>query len=104
MPRVLILAYGNPLRSDDGLAWRAAEILRARITPSEVEILSLHQLAPELAENLSRTQAVIFVDSAQPVVGETAGEIQVRELASGSGDPTHSSHSLSPQTLIALAS
>ena len=64
MARVLIVAYGNPMRSDDGLAWHAADKLEGKYSPSEVEILRVHQLAPELAENVSRSEAVIFVDAA----------------------------------------
>ena len=54
MARVLIVAYGNPLRCDDGIAWRAAEMLEGKFLPDEVEIVSLHQLGPELAESASR--------------------------------------------------
>ena len=39
MPSVLIIAYGNPLRSDDGLAWHAAKAIEGKFGSSEVEIL-----------------------------------------------------------------
>jgi Ni,Fe-hydrogenase maturation factor len=51
--RVLIIAYGNPMRSDDGLAGRAADGLEGKYPPSEVEMLRVHQLAPELARVLA---------------------------------------------------
>lgn len=47
---MLIIAYGNLLRGDDGLASRAADELAQKVEPSKVEILQRHQLAPELAE------------------------------------------------------
>jgi hypothetical protein len=50
--QVLIVGYGNPLRGDDGLGWRAAERLRTVIQDAGVEILALHQLTPELMETL----------------------------------------------------
>ena len=106
LPGVLILAYGNPLRSDDGVGWLAAEALEKKLAPARVEILCLHQLAPELAESVSRAQAVIFVDAAQTVADESAGEVQVRELSSVSrnrAQVAHTSHSISPQGLIDLA-
>ena len=63
MPRVLIIAYGNPLRSDDGVGWIVAEELRRRLASPEVEVLQLQQLLPEVAESVSRAETVIFVDA-----------------------------------------
>ena len=39
MARVLIIAYGNPMRCDDGLAWRAADEFERKLSDFEVEIL-----------------------------------------------------------------
>lgn len=104
MPRVLIVAYGNPMRSDDGLAWHAADKLEGKYFPSEVEILRVHQLAPELAENVSRSEAVIFVDAAM-ADGATvhSGEVRFAEIGLPQGAPRFS-HQLSPAAVIALAS
>ncbi|MGB8912139.1 MAG: hydrogenase maturation protease, partial [Candidatus Sulfotelmatobacter sp.] len=63
MPRVLIVAYGNPLRSDDGVGWIVADDLRQRLASSNVEVLQLTQLLPEVAESISRADTVIFVDA-----------------------------------------
>ena len=98
MPRVLIIAYGNPLRSDDGVAWRAADALEGKLPDPDIEILQMHQLAPELAENLSRVEAVIFVDAADK--GEP-GEIHCEEL-SPTGEARFA-HQLSPGALVLLA-
>src|SRR5579863_8502871 len=100
MPRVLIVAYGNPLRSDDGVAWRAADALQGRLPDSEVEILQVHQLAPELAENLSRVEAVIFVDAA-PASNGKPGEIRGEELSSIS--EARFAHQLSAGAVVLLA-
>lgn len=81
MARVLIVAYGNPLRSDDGLAWRAADELEGKFPADEVEIVRLHQLVPELAESISRSQLVIFLDAATPDSEKTkAGDIHVEQI------------------------
>jgi hydrogenase maturation protease len=102
MLRVLILAYGNPLRSDDGLAWRAADALQARLRTPEVEILRLHQLAPELAETVSRAHFVIFVDAACP--GGEPGEIRLREIRRGDAELVNGfSHIVSPAAVMSLA-
>ncbi len=60
--RVLVIAYGNPLRCDDGVAWQAAEEIRRKL-PSLAEVVCVHQLAPELAEEISRAGTVIFLDA-----------------------------------------
>ena len=63
MSRVLIVAYGNPLRCDDGLAWSAAEMLAPGL-PGDVEIITRHQLTPELAFPVSQAASVLFIDAA----------------------------------------
>ena len=103
MPRALILAYGNPLRSDDGVAWRAAEALRQKFPPGEIEVACRHQLAPELAETVSRFQRVIFVDAASSPQG-FPGEVRVEDLGrKGSTDSATYSHTLSPHAVLRLA-
>jgi hydrogenase maturation protease len=56
----MVIGYGNPLRQDDGLGWRAAEILEAR----GIEVLSCHQLTPELAAQIAHCELVVFLDAA----------------------------------------
>lgn len=105
--RVLVVAYGNPLRGDDGLAWRVAEELTRRALRPNVEILERHQLAPELAEDLSRAEAVIFVDAASPQLWNgRPGEIRVAEISEqephrSAASPFH--HQYSPASLLELA-
>ncbi|MGB6687391.1 MAG: hydrogenase maturation protease [Terracidiphilus sp.] len=97
-PRILIVAYGNPLRSDDGIAWHAAELLRREFPAPSTEIFCVHQLTPEVAEDASRADDLIFIDAACD--GEP-GQIVVAEIGS-SGQPAKSSHHLTPQQVIAL--
>lgn len=96
------MAYGNPLRGDDGLAWRAADMLEQKLP--EIRVLRLHQLAPEIAEDLGRCEAVVFVDAAAT---GSPGEIRVRELAPGadrSAEDLMCFHQFSPATVLAMAS
>jgi len=103
MPQVLIVAYGNPLRSDDAVAWRAAEILETKFNQPEVEILRLHQLTPDLAETVSHFGRVIFIDAASPEQS-LPGEIRIDEIPpTDPGDPVRFSHVLPPQTVVVLA-
>ena len=92
MPPVLIVAYGNPLRSDDGVAWRAADILAEKLSASDVEILRLHQLAPELADTLRGFDRVIFVDAALSDRGIEPGTVMMEEFVAEKPDPARFSH------------
>jgi hydrogenase maturation protease len=56
----LVIAFGNPLREDDGVGWAVAEALQAR---GRVTVLAVHQLGPELAEAVSGARTVVFVDA-----------------------------------------
>ncbi len=97
MTRALILGYGNPLRGDDALGVLAAERLRALLP--EAEILTSHQLTPELAAVLSQSDAAVFLDAA--AMG-TPGTVSVTRLAP---QPSAASltHQVSPQALLELA-
>lgn len=102
MARVLILGYGNPLRSDDGLGWQVAvELFRANRSP-DVEVLPCHQLTPELADPISRAGVVLFIDCAKQGV---PGQFRCDELPwqKGSGSVSYT-HDLSPGALLELAS
>ena len=104
--RVVVIAYGNPLRGDDGLAWRVAERLKKVFAPSDVEILRQQQLVPELAEPISRAKAVIFLDAAAQTTSFRSGDISIveigeRETARANESPLH--HYFSPASLLALA-
>jgi hydrogenase maturation protease len=91
----LVLAIGNALRRDDGAAARAARELAA----PDLRVREVHQLAPELAEEVALARAVIFADAraAQP-----AGEVRTVRLAPGAG-PASFTHALAPETLLLLA-
>jgi hydrogenase maturation protease len=103
MARILIIAYGNPLRCDDGLAWRAADEMEKRFSGAPVEILRTHQLAPELAETVSRFEAVIFVDAASADgTNSSPGEVRSAAVVASEGAPRFS-HQLSPGAVLALA-
>ncbi len=98
MSPVLVVAYGNTLRSDDGVAWRAAELLRPRLSPSTADFVCTHQLVPEIAEDISRAEHVVFIDAT--VIG-TPGEIDCTSIDTNAiWDP--SSHRLTPDQLVAL--
>jgi hydrogenase maturation protease len=96
---MLIIGYGNRLRSDDGVGFRAAELLRERGANSGVEILAVPQLTPELTEPVSRAQQVIFIDAA---ADGPPGEIRRRTLAP-SAPGARFTHQMTPEALLAGA-
>ena len=103
MARILIVGYGNPLRSDDGLGWRAAEELSQRLSLTEVEVIVRHQLTPELADNLKSADAVFFIDAAH---AGPPGELTCEPVTSQpltSQPQTIHSHQCSPAGVLALA-
>src|ERR1017187_7308080 len=90
MPHTLILAYGNPLRGDDGIGPEAGERLRSIIQDSDVEIRTMHQLTPELMEPISRAARVLYGRAAEATMLTVAGA----ELSLGSGLSPAVAHSL----------
>lgn len=100
MARILILGYGNALRSDDGLGWQVAvQLFRANRSP-DVEVLPCHQLTPELADPISKAGAVLFIDCTKEGV---PGEFRSEELHWQKGSVAFT-HDLSPGALLELAS
>lgn len=107
MRPLLIISYGNPVRSDDGVAWHAAKLLEGKFAASEAEILCIHQLVPELAETASLFGTVIFVDAEVRASLESAapGHIRIAEITQTAREKetVHASHALSPFTVIGMA-
>jgi len=99
MARILIIGYGNPLRSDDGLGWRAATELSRKLSGEDSDILSCHQLTPELAAPVSTAEVVFFIDAAQN--GEP-GDIRCNTVVPETWNPRFS-HDLSPGAILTLA-
>jgi hydrogenase maturation protease len=59
----LVIACGNTLRGDDGVAHIAADhIIQWRLP--KVRVLTVHQLVPELIEEIQPTERVLFIDAA----------------------------------------
>jgi hydrogenase maturation protease len=97
---VLVVGYGNPLRSDDGIGWHAAGLLATDPRLAGARVLTQHQLAPELATDVSRASLVVLVDAAAE--GDP-GSLSVRRVRPRPPTPTRWSHHLDPETLAGLA-
>lgn len=92
----LVIALGNPLREDDGVGWAVARALGG---PVDTRVLVVQQLAPELAQEVSRAGNVVFVDARRD---GPAGEVRTMALAPGVAE--HGlTHDLDPATLLYFA-
>ncbi|MBD3165450.1 hydrogenase maturation protease [bacterium] len=107
MARALIIGYGNTLRGDDGVGRIVAETLQQRLADREhVQVLSVHQLTPELAADLAEAGRVLFIDASSE--GEP-GDIRLLPLPAPDpsdatpGRPLGMGHSLSPLDLLSLS-
>ena len=94
----LVIGIGNPLRQDDGLGCRAAELVRDRVAPGEAEITECHQLTPELSEKLADASLVVFLDAA---VNDCPGRVRCESIAPQ--EMFAWSHNFSPSELLSLA-
>jgi hydrogenase maturation protease len=95
-PPVLLIGYGNTLRSDDGAGPRVAETVAAWDL-DDVRVEIAHQLTPELAEAVSRARTVLFVDASADA---TLATVTVTPVAPG-GDVI--GHAADPASLLGLA-
>jgi hydrogenase maturation protease len=92
MAPILVIGYGNTLRSDDGAGPKVAEAFSAQ---ENVRAIATHQLTPELAEDLIQAKQVYFVDAA-PVKQVTLQRIHLQDY------PETFSHFVTPQGLLNL--
>jgi hydrogenase maturation protease len=96
----LVVGYGNPLRTDDGVGWHAAERLADDPRLEGVTVLRRHQLTPELALDISVATRVVLVDARH---GAAAGTFTAARVERAESSATTWSHHLGPPSLIALA-
>ncbi len=97
---VVVVGYGNALRCDDGLGWHAAEGLADDPRMDGVEVLQRHQLAPELALDISAASLVVLIDASSRL---RPGEISVERVEPAVNERPGGSHHLTPATLVALS-
>jgi hydrogenase maturation protease len=94
--KILLIGYGNTLRNDDGVGVRVAEIIAQENFPN-VQVISTHQLTPELAADMANSSLVIFVDA----ILSNHTDIQIEKLTAIS-EWHNLGHAESPASLLAL--
>lgn len=92
----LVIGYGSDIRRDDGAGRRVAEEI-ATWGLSSVNVLSVHQLTPELAEVIASSSRVYFVD-VRPADGQSLMVHRVTDTSSPRGN-----HISNPTEIVVLA-
>ena len=103
LARVLVVGYGNTLRSDDGVGPAVATSLAGDPRLRGAEVRVEHQLAPELALDASRVDLVVLVDAAE---GLRPGEVAIRRVEAAAHDAAGAppmTHHLDPAALVGLS-
>jgi hydrogenase maturation protease len=96
---IFVIGYGNRNRRDDGVGPCVADLLNLELGDTGgVRILSLHQLGPELAEDLNSASGVIFIDADD---GQAPGSCSWNEVIPGSDIYEHL-HDLTAEALLFL--
>ena len=102
---ILIIAYGNTLRQDDGAGLALGQILEKELRARRVDVerITVHQLMPELALELARerVKAVIFVDTRVATDDDTL-KVQILPLFADTPSPSIGHH-LNPVTVLVYA-
>ena len=88
--RVLVVAVGNVLRGDDGVAHAVLGLAHA-------DALALAQLTPEVAEQIALYATVIFVDA-----DAGAADLRIETVEELSSAPSFS-HASTPAEIVALS-
>jgi hydrogenase maturation protease len=96
---VLVIGYGNELCGDDGAGPIAAEMLRD-LLPDGAEVLTFHQLLPELIMQLSKSKLAIFIDADCQT---PAGQVRREYLSPDSDGEKAIGHHQSPEGLLNMA-
>jgi hydrogenase maturation protease len=99
--RCLILACGNTLRGDDGIGPFLAAWAQERFqSQPEIRVIARQQWTPELAEEISRAESVLFIDCS---IEAAPGSIALSPLTPVPPEQGLATHHLGAAELLALA-
>lgn len=99
----LVVGLGNPILGDDGVGWRVAQDVQARLTAPDVDIACLALGGVALMERLVGYQRAIIIDAM--TTGATIGTVlcaPLDELPNPAAGHTASSHDTSLATALCL--
>ncbi|NJK78526.1 MAG: hydrogenase maturation protease [Chloroflexaceae bacterium] len=100
-PPILIIGYGNPLRSDDGVGYYAACLLEAsEWSGAAVAVVVCQQLTPELSSTLSEAGRVIFIDARAVHSASDVGRIFYEPVQPDPAASPNLTHHVTPAALL----
>jgi hydrogenase maturation protease len=88
----LVIVCGSTIRGDDGAGLRVADVVE-RKNLSDVNVIRVHQLTPELADDIAGAERTIIVDAG-------GGRVSLRRVTGKAG--TALTHHLTAETLAGL--
>jgi hydrogenase maturation protease len=98
--RPLVVGYGTAMRGDDAVGWYVADLLALEARFAAVDVLSVHQLTPELAADFAIASRVVLIDAADD--GDEPGSVHVTDVEPGSGNLGVFSPHVDAAALVAL--
>lgn len=99
--RILVLACGNSLRGDDGAGpWLSEWASRRFKDDPQIRVIARQQWTPDLAEEIARARAVLFIDCSLEVA---PGSVNLLPVAPNPDAAGIVSHHLSAPELLAVA-
>jgi hydrogenase maturation protease len=96
MKKILVIGYGNTVRGDDAAGIQAAELIAKR--HPEIQCVCMHQLMPEMAEQIAECDIVFFVDA-----DANASRVTSRLIGSANETEQPRTHFISPESLLSLS-
>ena len=98
--KILIIGYGNTLRGDDGIGYKIAEIIE-QWNLDNITSFAVHQLTPDLAENIAKADTVIFID-AVPITNINTANLEIKTISSNQKNNNLAHHN-NPEQLLSLS-
>lgn len=92
--KLILIAIGNPLRGDDGVAQRVLQLLE-----TEADTRVVLQLAPEIAEDVAGYETVVFLDA--DAQADTVAIEHLGHAFSGGNSPL--THAANAAEIVALS-
>ncbi|HVT80686.1 MAG TPA: hydrogenase maturation protease [Phycisphaerae bacterium] len=95
---VLLVGYGNPMRSDDAVGPLVASRVAALFPDASFcRLITDQQLLPEHTDEVAAVRRVLFIDAS---VNLPAGEVQISPITGEACPEHHLTHHVAPQTLL----
>ena len=98
--RALVLACGNPLQGDNGVALEVAKSLVCGFCDGETEVHWQHQWLPVMAEAISGANLVVFLEASHEIA---SGAVYARLLVPAASPLEAPDGAISPDKLLLLA-